>query len=129
MMKRVLALATGLLSAANGCYVLAASRHWYNSVPGVAATGPFNPHFADDVGVAFLVSGLAVAARAWRPRLWPAALTGAAFLAGHALIHLAGVLSGHGGPLLLESATVMAPAAVATWAATPGPWERSSVHA
>ena len=47
--------------------MLAAGPLWYETVPGVPDTGPFNPHFVQDIGVAFLVAGLALAARAWRP--------------------------------------------------------------
>jgi hypothetical protein len=36
---------------------------WYASVPGVVETGPYNPHFVQDIGAAFLVAGLALAAR------------------------------------------------------------------
>ena len=75
--------------------MLSAGPFWYASVPGASETGPYNPHFVQDIGAAFLVAGLALAARAWRPVYWPAAVAGAGFLAAHALIHLAAIVAGH----------------------------------
>jgi hypothetical protein len=72
-----------------------AGQFWYANVPGASGTGPFNPHFVQDIGVALLVAGLALAAGTWRPRYWPAAVGGAAFLVAHALIHLVAIISGH----------------------------------
>lgn len=80
MLKRVLAGALGALSAANGAIMLSAGPHWYETTPGVADTGPFNPHFVADVGAAYAVAGSALLARAVRPQYWPAAVAGAAFL-------------------------------------------------
>ena len=86
--KRVVAIALGIGGAANGAFMLIAPPLWYDSVPGLAHTGPFNPHFVSDIGVAYVVASLALLARAWRPRYWPAAIAGAAFMCGHAIIHV-----------------------------------------
>jgi hypothetical protein len=75
--------------------MLLAAPAWYESVPGVSETGPYNPHFVQDIGAAFLVAGLALAARVWRPRYWPAAVAGAGFLVAHAVLHLLMILFGH----------------------------------
>ncbi|MGH6957576.1 MAG: hypothetical protein ACREEW_13005 [Caulobacteraceae bacterium] len=83
----LLALAMGL----NGLVMLWAGPWWYGAVPGVPATGPFNPHFVMDIGAAYLAVGggfgwfaatLSTAARG-------AAGAGALFLCLHACIHLA----------------------------------------
>lgn len=124
MVKRIAAASVGLVSAANGLVMLAAGARWFASTPGVAATGPYNPHFVADVGAAYLVAGLALAARSWRPAYWPAAVAGAAFFAGHALIHIAGMFGGHADHAAFEIALVIVPAALATWAAFPAKGER-----
>jgi hypothetical protein len=38
--------------------MLFAGPFWYASVPGASGTGPFNPHFVQDIGVAFIVAAL-----------------------------------------------------------------------
>jgi hypothetical protein len=86
-MRRSIAGVFAALSILNGSMMLFASPVWYASVPGVSETGPYNPHFIQDIGVAFVVAGVALAARAWRPQYWPAAVAGAGFLAAHALVH------------------------------------------
>ena len=83
---------TGLLAAilgANGLAMLFAGLWWYGAVPGVTATGPFNPHFVRDIGAAYLVTAGGLGAFAWRPReAWPALVGAAAFLTLHAAIHI-----------------------------------------
>jgi hypothetical protein len=63
-MQRWIAAILAVFNIANGLAMLFASTAWWNSVPGVPDTGPFNPHFVQDVGAAFFVAGLALAARA-----------------------------------------------------------------
>ncbi len=63
-MRRVLAAILAVLNVTNGLMMLFAGPFWFESVPGAAETGPFNPHFLQDVGAAFLVAGLALAVRA-----------------------------------------------------------------
>jgi hypothetical protein len=50
--NRWIAAILGLFNAANGLAMLFASSTWWASVPGVSDTGPFNPHFVQDVGAA-----------------------------------------------------------------------------
>jgi hypothetical protein len=68
----------------------------YTDLPAdVPHTGPFNQHFVRDLGVVFLIVGLAFgwsALNVDRSRLVHLALT--AFLTGHALIHLADIVAG-----------------------------------
>ena len=59
-MRRVLATILAVLNVTNGLAMLFAGPLWFESVPGAAETGPFNPHFVQDVGAAFLVAGLAL---------------------------------------------------------------------
>lgn len=123
MAKRWIAAVLGGVALVNGAVMLIDGPGWYDAAPGVADTGPYNPHFVADVGAAFFIAGLALAARAWRARYWPAGLAGAGFLAAHALIHVAGILGGHTHHAAFEWASVILPAAVAFWAALPSKGE------
>lgn len=86
---RCIAAATGLVLAANGVFMLAASAAWYQAVPGVPSTGPFNPHFIKDIGAIYVVCAAALGWFAWRPRQgWTAMAVAAAWLVLHAAVHL-----------------------------------------
>ena len=123
-MRRSIAAFFGVLSVVNGSIMLLAGPSWYASVPGASETGPYNPHFVQDIGAAFLVAGLALAARAWRPRYWPAAVAGAGFLAAHALIHLVAIAAGHDHHTGFDLAAVVLPSALALYSAFPNRGER-----
>lgn len=79
----------GLLNLVNGLAMLAAPGAWYALVPGVPLTGPMNPHFIRDIGLAITVSGagLLAGARAGRTAAI-LALAGAAWPVLHALFHI-----------------------------------------
>lgn len=94
-MKRAIAAVLSLVLAANGLAMLFAARWWYGLVPGVTATGPFNHHFVEDIGAAYLAAAGALALAAVRPAAGRGAAAGAAaFLLLHAGIHLAAVAMG-----------------------------------
>jgi len=118
-MKRLIAAILAVANVANGLMMLVAGPLWYQSVPGAAETGPFNPHFVQDIGAAFLVSGLALAIRAWLPVYWPAAVAGAGFLAAHGLIHLAAIVAGHDHHAAFDFVAVVLPSAIALYSAFP----------
>ena len=80
-MRRSIAAILAIPTLFNGLAMLLAGPRWYESVPGVTETGPFNPHFAQDTGAASLVAGLPLGLRAWRPRYWPAAVAAAVYSA------------------------------------------------
>jgi hypothetical protein len=123
-MRKTIAAIFALLTVLNGTLMLFDGASWYASVPGVVETGPYNPHFVRDIGVAFLVAGLALAARAWRPVYWPAAVAGAGFLAAHALIHLVMIVAGHDHHAAFDLAAVVLPSALALYSAFPTQGER-----
>ncbi|WP_052573068.1 hypothetical protein [Haloferula sp. BvORR071] len=79
----------------NGLAMLFTPFMWYNVVPGVSHTGPFNPHFVMDIGLIqmFLgaMLGLGLARPAGRFLLWAAAAT---WLSAHALLHFWEVAAG-----------------------------------
>jgi hypothetical protein len=122
-MRRLMAVLIAVPTIINGLAMLIAGYHWYKTVPGVTDTGPFNPHFVQDVGAAFLVAGLALAARAWRPRYWPAAVAGSGFLAAHGLIHLALIAGGHARHAAFDLLAVVLPSALAVYSAFPNQGE------
>ena len=87
-MRILLVWTLGLALMANGAFMFAAPETWYGLVPGVADTGPFNPHFVRDIGCAYLVAGGGLLWYCIEKRARVAALAGAAFLALHAVVHL-----------------------------------------
>jgi len=88
-MSRILALALGGALALNALAMLLASFWWYGAVPGVTATGAYNPHFVRDIGAAYLVTAAGLAWFAWRPvQGWAALAAGALFLTLHAGVHV-----------------------------------------
>jgi hypothetical protein len=118
-MRAIAAWIVGLGLIANGLTMLAIPDAWYASVPGVAQTGPFNPHFVRDIGAAYLVTGAALVWLAIDRAARPAAQAGAAFLAVHALVHLWDAVAGreHVHQLLVDLPTVFLPPALAIWIA------------
>lgn len=118
-MKRLIAAILAVTNTLNGVAMLANGPLWYASVPGASETGPYNPHFVLDIGAAFLVAGIALGAGAWRPVYWPAAVTGAAFLALHGLIHLVSIASGHNHHAIFDLFAVVIPSALALYSALP----------
>jgi hypothetical protein len=120
-MKRALSAVLAAALAANGAAMLAAGRWWYGAVPGVVATGPYNPHFVKDIGAAYLVCGAAFAWRAsGRAGGWGASVAAAGFLVLHALIHVADALAmGDAGAVVRDFVGIYLIAALASWAAWP----------
>ncbi len=122
-MRRTITAILAIPTLLNGLAMLFAGPFWYASAPGASGTGPFNPHFVQDIGVAFIVAGLALVARAWRPRYWPAAVAGAGFLAAHALIHLAALIAGHDQHAGFNLVAVVLPSALVLYSAFPNQGE------
>ncbi len=56
-MQRQILLGVGGLSLVTAAYIGGATQHWYENVPGVVLTGPLNFHFAQDIALAYLLSG------------------------------------------------------------------------
>ncbi|MCD9147479.1 hypothetical protein [Pseudophaeobacter flagellatus] len=86
-MRNLILIGVGGLSVLTAAYIWIATQHWYHTIPGVAQTGPMNFHFAKDVGLAYLASGVAL--------IWAgvkhdksAGICGASWLVLHALFHI-----------------------------------------
>ncbi|MCR5881172.1 hypothetical protein [Phenylobacterium sp. J367] len=115
-MGRIVAIVLAGVLGANGLAMLFAGQWWYGAVPSVPLTGPYNPHFVRDIGVAYLITagGLAWFARAPRQG-WPALVLAAGFLTLHAAIHVYDAACGTA-PLVAAArdfAAVYAPALIA----------------
>ncbi|HEX7947970.1 MAG TPA: hypothetical protein VF495_25110 [Phenylobacterium sp.] len=86
---RYLAALMALAFVANGIAMLAAPLTWYDTVPGVPTTGPFNPHFVRDIGAVYLMCAAGLGWFAWRPAQgWPALAAAATWLTLHAAVHV-----------------------------------------
>jgi hypothetical protein len=122
-MRNVLAWVLGIGLAVNGIMMLAASDAWYSAVPGVAETGPFNPHFVRDIGAAYLAAGASLLWFAAHTAARAAVQVSAAFLTLHALIHVWDMAAGreHAHQLLTDLPAIFLPAALAIWIAWPQP--------
>ena len=116
MYVRILAALLGIYNGANGLYMLLAPERWFPAV--AAATGPFNRHFVQDVGIAFIAAGLAFLILAWDRRWGLLALGALGFLVGHAVLHIIGWTQGHGS--VAESLMIAVPALAGVWVAWPG---------
>ncbi|WP_135211816.1 hypothetical protein [Vitreimonas flagellata] len=128
MWKRAAAGVLGAMSVINALVIWADGQRWYDTVPGVAFTGPYNPHFVQDIGAAFFAAGLGLVARVWRVRYWPAAVAGAGFLAIHAAIHVGMLIGAMLGICTARTwgfdiAAVIIPAALSLYVAFPGKGE------
>jgi uncharacterized protein YjeT (DUF2065 family) len=93
-MRIKLAWVRGLLSVANGIFMLIAPAPWYAIIPGVSGSGPLNAHFLRDIGAAFIVAGGSLAWFCYDVRARPAAVAAAAFFVLHAVVHLGDTLAG-----------------------------------
>lgn len=73
----------------NGIFMIVAPETWYELIPGVTDTGPFNQHFIRDIGIIQLFLGVAFGVGMIRPELrvglWTAATL---WLIAHAVFHL-----------------------------------------
>ncbi len=89
---------TGAALLANGLAMLFAGLAWYDAVPGVTSTGPYNAHFIKDIGAIYVMAALGLSWFAWRPAQgWPAMAAGATWLVLHAAIHVYdATCGGHG---------------------------------
>ena len=79
----------GTLWLGNALWMLADPAGWYAGVDGVANTGPYNPHFVRDIGMAYLtLARLAFAAIRWTAHAVALIGAGTLFLGLHAILHI-----------------------------------------
>lgn len=116
----------GLMTLANGGFMVLAAETWWAAVPGVADTGAFNPHFVRDVGAAYVAAGIGLGWFAARPRERAAALVALVFLGLHALFHVLEFAQGHGGSGVTAILAVIAPTLIAALAIL---WPQPKIYA
>lgn len=126
MVHRIIGLGLGLIQLATGAALLFVPHAFYDLVPGVAETGPFNPHFARDAGAAFLIAAFGLFWALRDPAAWPAGAAAAGFLGLHAFIHVWDGLAGREAPehLAVDLPVLIGVALMALWVV----WAARSAH-
>ena len=116
-MVRIVSALLAIVLAGNGLVMLFAGLWWYGIVPGVTATGPYNPHFVRDIGSAYVVAGGALGAYiAWPRAAWSAVVASAAFQLLHVGVHIFDAVCGTKplADIARDFAGVYAPALITT---------------
>lgn len=112
-MTKIILLVLGIWHGLNGCVMLLMPLRWYETVPGVTHTGPFNGHFIADIAIAFLASAIGLVLAALRPGHAAAAYLAAPaiFLGGHAVLHAVEFFHGHlnAYEIIRDTATIILP--------------------
>jgi hypothetical protein len=84
-----------LFSLGIGGFMLWDPFGWYQALPTVKFTGPPNPHFIRDIGLAYLTCAAMLGYAALQPaRRWMAALAGGIWLSLHGALHVWEVTTG-----------------------------------
>ena len=111
-----------VVNVLNGVWMLADPAGWFTGIPAaVPDTGPFNPHFVRDVGVAYTVCGIGFGWCAMHLEQALAVNVGITlFNAGHAITHVADIIEGRLPPAhwLIDTPAVFAPTIARIVAAT-----------
>ncbi|UTV29534.1 hypothetical protein [Photobacterium atrarenae] len=113
-----IALLLGLAALGNGVFMMIDPETWYWLVPGVPDRGPFNQHFLRDIGMIYMLIGVAFIWGAMytqhRRVLW---VMPTAWLASHAIFHFWEVWVGICGPefLVIDFGGVTLPALLGIW--------------
>ena len=121
-MRKPLTWTLAVILGLNGLAMLLLPETWYQSVPSVPPTGPFNPHFVRDIGLAYLVSSWALVWFARDPlRGAAAAITVAVLQIAHSFLHVWDLLAGRAALslFLLDVVLVIIPALLMMWLAWP----------
>lgn len=113
----------GALGMANGGWMPVHAPTWFDSIPGVTDTGDYNGHLARDLGLAYFVSGVGFVWCAFNlRRCWPVVVAQAMWTAGHAVLHVADMLTARlpHTHWILDMPGVLLPGAVLGVLAAPG---------
>jgi len=123
-MRKGLTWTLAVILGVNGLAMLLMPATWFQLVPSVPPTGPFNPHFVRDVGLAYLVSSWALVWFARDPiRGAGAAIAVSVLQVAHSFLHVWDLLAGRSAPAMfaLDVVLVIIPAALMMWLAWPKP--------
>ena len=93
---RIVLLSLGVLGVANAAWMLLDAHGWFVDLPAaVPDFGPFNHHLVQDLGSAYLATGVGIVWAAYRPSLrFALVLVAAIFYVAHALVHVRDTASG-----------------------------------
>ena len=128
MALRLFYIVFGLLSVANGIYMLYRPDHWFYNIPAaVPDTGDFNAHFVRDIGLAYLISGVGF--------LWSSVyiakcrivhLGNTLFVTGHAMLHIMDIVVGRlpMDHLIHDAPGVLLPGLIMVVLCVPAVWSR-----
>lgn len=122
-MRKPLTWAVAVILGTNGLAMLLLPETWYRMVPSVPPTGPFNPHFVRDIGLAYLVCSWALIWFVLDPLRGAAAAIAAAVLQiAHSFLHVWDLLAGRAtlNFFLQDCVLVVLPALLMLWLAWPG---------
>jgi hypothetical protein len=113
----MIALALAITMGGNGIWMFVDPAGWYASIPGVPDTGPLNPHFVKDIGLAYLTAGVSYAWSAFGAG-WKASALATLFISLHAALHVGETIMGHHHDVILnELVAVHLPAVLGAWLA------------
>lgn len=115
----------GLLSIANGGWMVLHAPTWFDSLPGVTDTGPYNGHLVRDVGLAYIVSGIGFVWCAFNlRRCWPVIVAQALWATGHATLHVADMITERmpASHWIIDAPGVLLPGLALGLLATPKVW-------
>ena len=123
---RVIYFLMALSCAISGIWMLVSPIGWYHSFPAaIPDTGPLNPHFIRDIGVTFSIIAATLSWGASRRQpIWSLHFVLMSFFVGHALLHIADLITARLPPShwLLDSVSVFLPAVVMITLALPPVW-------
>lgn len=85
-MQRLIVIFFAVSHLLTGIVVFVMPQWFYDTVPGVAALGPFNLHFIRDAGLAFAASGILLAL-GWRRHDYVLCIAGCTWVCFHAAYH------------------------------------------
>ncbi len=112
-MYKILTIVLSVWHAINGFFMLMMPARWYELVPGVVETGPYNSHFVADVAIAFLASAIGLALATNRRGAIAAGFLAAPaiFLGGHSLLHVVEFFHGAHGAIAIgrDTLTILVP--------------------
>lgn len=116
----------GIFMVVNGIWMVADAVHWFYNIPaGVTDSGQPNGHFIRDVGLVYMIFGVALTWCSFQLAERRAVFVCvAAFMIGHALDHLVEILMGVLPPShwLLDLSPVLAPGLLFAVFLHPGAW-------
>ncbi len=94
-LAQLLIALVGIFAVVFGGFMLVHPFEWYQLLPTVKFTGPPNPHFIKDIGLAYAASGVMLIYASINPPMrWLAALAGSMWLAAHGILHIWEVVTG-----------------------------------